>query len=106
MPISRAQQIEVLLGARCSRRRAAPRLRRAVRIEVVHAVEHAQQGRLAAARRTDERRHLVFVERHVDVFERPGFAVVEVEIAHRDLLARSRSVGAPWLTGVVILARS
>ena len=47
--------------------------------EVVHAVERLEQGRLAAARRADEGRHLVGREVEVDVLERMEVAVVQVE---------------------------
>src|SRR5882672_6373653 len=40
------------------------------RIEIVHAVEHTQQGRLPAARRPDDGRRLVGVERQVDALQR------------------------------------
>jgi hypothetical protein len=40
------------------------------RIEVVHAVEAAQVGRLAATGRADQRGDLLVVDRHVDVLER------------------------------------
>ena len=40
------------------------------RVEVVHAVEAAQVGRLAAAGRADQGRHLLLVQRHVDVLQR------------------------------------
>src|SRR5579883_205378 len=61
-------------------------------IEVVHAIEDAQQRGLAAARRADEGRRLVGIERQVDVLERPRVAVEELEIADRDLLAEARGV--------------
>ena len=84
-----AQAVDVQLGDRgCSRRRAAPRLSaRWPRIEVVHAVEHAQQRRLAAARRADEGRRLVGVERHADRFQRLGLAVEEIEILGPDIFS-------------------
>ena len=55
-----------------------------LRIEAVHAVEAAQQRRLAAARRADQRRHLPVVEVEVDVLQRLELAVVEVEVPHGD----------------------
>ena len=58
-----------------------------VRIEVVHAVEDAQQGGLAAAGRADEGCRLVGVERQADVLQRVALAVVEIEIADRHLPA-------------------
>ena len=53
-------------------------------IEVVHAVEHAQQRGLAAARRADEgRRRLLVVERQVDVLQRLVGAVEELQVPDR-----------------------
>src|SRR2546430_1282444 len=51
-------------------------------IEIVHAVEAAQEGRLAAARRPDQRGHLALVDRHADGLQCLEVAVVEVEILH------------------------
>src|SRR5664279_1416284 len=48
-------------------------------------VEGAQQRRLATARRADERRDLLLRDVERDVLERLEAAVVEVEIAHRQL---------------------
>src|SRR5262249_61656686 len=47
-----------------------------------------QQRGLSAARRADERRHLLGVERDVDRLERAVIAVEEIEVAHRDLRLR------------------
>ena len=47
------------------------------RIKIIHPVQHAQQGGLAAARRADQCRHLVGVERQVDVLQRQIVAVEE-----------------------------
>ena len=63
-----------------------------VRIKVVHPVEHPQQRRLPAARRADEGRHLVLVERQGDALQRPGLAVEELEIADRHLVAQARRI--------------
>src|SRR5581483_4319363 len=88
---ARAQPVQVL-----SRREdvvaVEPHLaaRLLLRIERVHAVERAQQRRLAAARRTDERRHLARRDREIDVLQRLEAAVVEVEVAHLDLRLRLR----------------
>ncbi len=46
-----------------------------LRIEAVDPVEGAQQRRLSAARRADERRHLPVVEIERDVFQRWRIAV-------------------------------
>jgi hypothetical protein len=57
-----------------------------VGVEVVDAIDDAEQRGLAATGRADEGRDLVQVEIDVDVGERPVFAVIEVEVAHRDLV--------------------
>ena len=62
-------------------RRAVPGVQR------VHAVEHPQQRRLAAARRADERGDPPVGERQVDVLERLRGAVVEIEVLHLELHA-------------------
>ena len=49
--------------------------------ELVHAVQRAQERRLAAARGADQRRHLVRLDRDVDVLDRVEGAVVEVQVA-------------------------
>ena len=51
-----------------------------VRIEFVDAVDRAQQGRLAAARRTDDRGHRIRRNAQVDGVERVALAVEEIEI--------------------------
>src|ERR1700688_3966826 len=55
------------------------------RIEVVHAVENSQQGRLAAAGRADEGGDAVGAKREVDALQRLVFAVVEVQVARGHL---------------------
>jgi hypothetical protein len=50
-----------------------------VRVEVVHAVEAAQEGRFAAARRADQRGDLVLLDRKVDVLQGLEVAIVEAE---------------------------
>src|SRR5262249_38500479 len=62
------------------------------RIEVVHAVEHAQQRGLAAAGRTDERRHLLLVERKRDALQRLALAIEEIEMLDRDLGGERRRI--------------
>ena len=59
-------------------------------IKLVDAVEDAQQGRLAAARRADEGGHPLVVERQVDVLQCLELVVVELDIADQDLLPRRR----------------
>ena len=54
---------------RCRRRRAAPRRRARARHQLVHPVEDAQEGRLAAARRADQRGHLVGLHDQRDAVE-------------------------------------
>ena len=56
-------------------------------IEVIHAVEHAQKRRLAAARRADERRHLAVVSRFSETsLSACVCAIIEIEAAHDDFL--------------------
>ena len=52
--------------------------------EVVHAVETAQQGGFAAARRADERRGFFFRDLEVDRFESTLVAVVKVDVLDTD----------------------
>ena len=93
---ARAQQVDVLAGVEevlaVEQHLAGGAL---AGIEVVHAVEHAQQRRLAAARRADEGGGLVGVERQADALQRAAVAVEELEIADRDLLRRGPSVSTP-----------
>src|SRR5580698_11157013 len=90
---ARAQQVEVLFRrqdiAAVEHDFAGGAL---VGIKVVHAVEHAQQCRLAATRWADEGGDLVFVERHADRFQRPGVAIEEIEVAQRDLIGQTGTV--------------
>src|SRR5216684_2348175 len=58
------------------------------RIEIVHPVEDAQQGRLAAAGRADEGGDAMSAKREVDVLQRMVFAVVEVQAARGHLRRR------------------
>src|SRR5690606_13511991 len=55
------------------------------RVELEHAIERAQQRGFAAARGTDERRHLVLVNRHVDVLDGMKAAVIEVQVPDVEL---------------------
>ena len=50
-------------------------------IQIVHAVEAAKIGRLATTGRTDQGRHLLLVQRHVDIFQRVKIRVVEAQIS-------------------------
>ncbi len=96
---ARAQQVEIL--ARLEDVVAVEQhlaLGALVRIEVVDAVEDAQQGRLAAAGRADEGRDLAVVERHVDRFQRLMVAVVEIQVPDRHLF-RELAVRAGVLAG-------
>ncbi len=63
------------------------------RIQVVHAVEAAQQRALAAAAGADQRRDLVFLDRHRDALEALEVAIVEAEVAHLGLVDRSSRRG-------------
>ena len=64
-------------------------------IEVVHAVEHAQQRRLAAARGADEGRHLAELQRQRHRLQRlrAAGAVIEIEV-RTTILSRSAAPGA------------
>ena len=69
----------------------------------MHAVEAAQQRRLAAARRPDDRRHLSGVDAERDVAHDARRAEVRVERFGRDRDANSRRrVGGPLVTGDAI----
>src|SRR5229473_784137 len=57
-------------------------------IEIVHPVEDAQQGRLAAAGRPDEGGDAMGAKREVDVLQRMVFAVVEIQAARGHLRRR------------------
>ena len=87
-----------------------------VGLQVVHAVEAAQERALAAARRADQRRDLPVGDRDRQVLQRAMLAVVEVQILDRRLdverahLARvvdgdgdarraGRSTGCAWTVG-------
>ena len=61
-----------------------------LRVDRVDAVEDAQQGRLAAAGRADDRGDLLLGDVHVDALQRVEIAVVEVQVAHRDLWSARR----------------
>ena len=52
------------------------------RDQVVHPVQAADERRLAAARRPDQRGDLVLGDLHRDVADRPVLAVVDVHVAH------------------------
>jgi hypothetical protein len=54
-------------------------------IEVVDAVEDAQQSRLSAAGRADERSDLALAQRQCDAFQRQRLAVIEAEISRLHL---------------------
>ena len=60
------------------------------RIQVVHAVEAAQKGALAAAGRADQSGDLTLADRDRDVLERLIVAVPEIEMADVDLVLRRR----------------
>ena len=63
------------------------------RHEIVHAVERAQERRLAAARRPDERRHLALAHVEGHVADRRHAVVAHHEVAHlEDGCARRRAV--------------
>jgi hypothetical protein len=60
-----------------------------IRIQIVHAVQNAQQSRLAAAGRANESRDLAVKERHVDTFKRAVVAVIEIEIPDGHLFGQA-----------------
>jgi len=66
--------------------------RAGVRVEVVHAVEAAQERRLAAAGRSDQRRHLALVT-GIEIDSAPGTCVVERQVAALGLERRHRRIG-------------
>ena len=59
-----------------------------LRVERIDAVEHAQQRRLATARRSDQRGHALFRDFQVDVLQRLELVVIEVEPARGKLDGR------------------
>src|SRR4029078_13199790 len=70
-----------------------------VGIERIHSVEYAQQGRLAAARRTDEGRGLVLVQRQSDSLQSFVGAVEELQVTDRDLLLEIRGIRSGRVAG-------
>jgi hypothetical protein len=46
----------------------------------MHAIETAQQGALAAARRADQRRDLVLAQLQIDIPQRVKVAIVKIEV--------------------------
>src|SRR5579863_9406419 len=97
---ARAQQIEVLLRRQnidAVEQHFAGRM--LMRIKIVHSVEHAQQGRFAAAGGADEGGDLVHIKRQADRLERPRVAIEEIQIADRDLLDQSGAVGRRMADG-------
>ena len=53
--------------------------------DVVHPVEGAQEGALAAAGRPDEGGYLIGMQANRDVVQRVGLAIVEIEFLDPDL---------------------
>ena len=54
------------------------------RDQIIHAVEAADVGALAAARRPDESSDLIFIDRHVDTLKRELPAVADVQLIDRE----------------------
>ena len=50
------------------------------RIQIMHAVEAAQESRFAATGGADQRGHLLLVDWHVDAFQRLEVSVIEAEV--------------------------
>ena len=61
-------------------------------VEVVHAVEGAQQGGFAAAGGADKGGYLIGGNIHIDVFQRMEGAVVKVEVAYGNFALVLRGV--------------
>ena len=68
-----------------------------LRVELIHAVEGAQQGGFSTAGRTDEGRDLFFGDVQMDIFKRTVFAVIKIKILDDD----SRWGGSVHLPGLV-----
>ena len=51
-----------------------------IQYKIVHAVEAAQQGGLAAAGGADERGSFLFTDRQIDRFQRALFTVIEIDV--------------------------
>jgi hypothetical protein len=66
-----------------------------VRDDVVHPVQRAQKGALAAAGRSDERGHHVRLNAHRDAVQRAGGAVIEVHLVRFDLAGTRMDLGRP-----------
>jgi len=64
-----------------------------VRIEVVHAVEDAQQRGLAATGRTDEGGHLALIQRAIDVLQGTVIAIKEIQVPDRNLFQQPFDAG-------------
>ena len=64
--------------------------------EVVHAVERAQQGALAAAGRADERGDLVGLDVQVDVVQGVEITVMQIHIVNFDLIFHVHSPFTSW----------
>src|SRR5664280_2754315 len=64
-----------------------------VRIEVVHAVEDAQQRGLAATGRTDEGGHLALIQRAIDVLQGTVIAIKEIQVPDRNLFQQTFDAG-------------
>src|SRR5690606_36304764 len=62
-------------------------------IQLKHAIESAQQGRFATARRADECRYLVLEDGHTDILDGLEIAVIEVQVldVELDTIGSSRS---------------
>jgi len=69
---------------------------RLLRVELVHAVEGAQQGGFSAAGRADEGCYLFFCDIQIDVFECAELAVIKIKIFDYDSWGgSSRSFARP-----------
>src|SRR3984893_12499682 len=80
-----AQQIEIEFGIKHAGGIQHDLTGRALAgIEIIHAIEDPQQRRLAAAGRSDEGGDAIGAECEIDVLQRVVFAVIEIQVAHRD----------------------
>ena len=59
----------------------------ATRVCLLKTGDNVEQGSLAASRRTDQKRDLAVVERHVNAGERYGFTLFRTNVSLPELLA-------------------
>ena len=74
------------------------------RRQIVHAVEAAQEGALAAARGSDQRRDLLLADLHVQILERLELAIIETQRLGARLDGRLERSAAPRLVNATAAA--